>query len=652
MIRVSSNERDAMRICCLVLIIVSSAVCTRAQDLPPAFLKSLPREKVDEQGLTRLIVERLTAVDNLTERAILLNSVGGLLPFGPELDKRVKEVLEKTIDEVGKDQRYPFGRVGAHFPSLHAKLLGRIDDARMRDKIRSVFARHCKDLTLARQICAKIDAPELRRTTISYLVYRARSLEEMLEMLEESISLLGDASTYGGLMLLRKYAADKPKVICDFVERNVSADNAMYPYTVFAYEANRENPAAAKVFMDAAWSRLPDTTKPFEHAASLLKRDYREVDRETWVSKFDEHVLPALRDAKTGIGPLSELARFDVDLMIDGTRKSCVHPARPFERIFPQVLSRAFFVNPDAVLAWLETTDSNLKHVCVLQVVARLSSWDEPPSKLQAQRVCDLALVVEEPQQRLTALAKLATILPSYKIDVPDKIAEQGRELFDRHVALESIELPDYDRRELLSLTTLVQRKQYIEIQIKKLRAATDYQEQLGFSGLAEYILKSGLTSMEQMILIRRIAKVAEGHSSTYLQTKIANAAVKIDAKWAIKTIWSILPEDRGRSGKRKYIDWIGPPSDAGDAVRWLNQELKDPTLKINLMVALWEFLPTAPPIDQDSLRKELCQLLNTYRQYEAVLGLAKQIESPTVQTEVLLNLVSGLRLNQKSTQP
>ncbi len=644
-----------MKSCCFVLLVIAfGCVRVAAADFPAAFLEQLPHIEVNESNVASALLERLAKIDDIEQRVRVMTSLGRLTQ-SPEHNAGFKRLVEKTIDAGDASQLYSFGSVVAYFPALHDKLLEKFDEPRLRDIVRSLYAQKVTDFDLARRISGEINRPDRRRIALNSLIHRAPSLEEELRLVEESLSFRakGEARNYYPISLLQKHAAEAPRVLCDFVERVVPADSSIGTYAYFASRCYQDNPAAAKMYMDAAWSRLPDTTKPHAHAARLLARDYRDFDRGTWVAKFDQFVLPALRDGETGVSCLAELARFDIDLMIDRTRQSSVHPARSFEEILPAVMQRAYPAYSEAVLSWLENTDSKLKDPCILEIVTSLpAQFEEPAQESFLKRLCDLALAIEEPQQRLDALGTISAELPRLGVTVPERVIKQGRVLLQEHSDFNSIDLRNIYETQLFWLGTHDERRRLIETHLERFRDAEDYQDQLGFAALGRYISESGLAPMSQLVLFREMASIAKGHSNRYLQAKIASSTVKIDAALAIKMIWSILPDDRGRSGKRYYIDWIPPPYDAGDAIRWLQPKVSLTGLDVDVAVALWEFLPTAPQEDRDSVQFALCQTLTKHRHFEGALGLSRRIESPLYRAKALVSLLAKMKTTAQADQP
>ncbi|MEQ8789988.1 MAG: hypothetical protein RIC55_27075 [Pirellulaceae bacterium] len=649
----------------LVLTFVCSGAFSRSAEqadgappsFPEGFLEKLPRKACDSESVTRRFVENLEKVEETAQRVRLLNMFAEFLPTGAQFDNRFRDAVETTIEQCADKDVPLLASIVAHFPSLHEKLLARAATPKSRNVVRSNLARRVADFEIAQKLYAAIDSPEARRIAIVDRIRRTEDLAQQLTLLEEAVSLFTEkdnAANYDGVYSLSRHAADAPQILCDLVERHVPADPSMRIYRTFADRALPENRAAARQYLDAAWARLPQTSQPHEHASLLLSAEAGLLERDAWLAKYDEFIMPALRDARTHIGPLSELARFDIELMIDRTRKSCVHPARRFEDIMPSVMTRAVRTHSESVLTWLEENDASWKDRCIFQLAQYESLWRasrEPSRSRTIERIGELALQIKDRRLRLLATAHLAANLRQQGVAPPHAVVREGRALLGQREDFERIDLHDFDNWQLFWLGPPRQQQRRLELEIERLDSLRQEEARSAASMLCFHIRQSNLAAAERLTLYRQLADVAQKVGSLHLQSEVASYAAEHDASWAIGFIWRILPEDRGRSGKAKYFDYQPPPYDAVDAVNWLRSQMHASGEYAPLMIALWEFLPTAPPQDRDGIRLAICRSLVQRRQYEHAMGLAEAIADPVLRVEALIGLFAGLHAAQRSAE-
>jgi hypothetical protein len=627
-----------------------------AEDLPDvesgyrsAFLKALPRTACDEESVSHLVIEELGNLEDASQRVRLLKEFDDYLPRDAQPDERLRAVVASTVEQCDDSDVPRLASIVARFPSLHKQLLDRAATPRLRNLLRSQLARHVVDFEVAQRLLAEIDAPETRRRALIDRIYRSQDFDEQLALAKESISLItkeDDVSNYRELLSLSRHAADHAETLCAFLERHVPADESIGIYRSFAYRARGKNPAAEKMYVDAAWSRVPETAEPHEHASSLLSGDYGPADRDAWLAKYDEFIMPALRDARTHIGPLSDLARFDVELMIDRTRKSCVHPARRFERVMPSVMARALWTYPDVVLTWLEENEAPWKDACVLQIARSVTPWNDrskPPPQQFVERICRLVLAIENRQQRLQAIAQLAADLRYLGLTRPADLIREGRALLGQREDFARLDLQESDNWPLFWLGFPGEQLRRFKAEIERFRALPDYEVSAPARNLCFHIRQSNVSSAERMALYRQLEGIAEKIGNRHLQSEIASCAALHDPAWAIDRIWRVLPEDRGRSGKKKYFDYRPPPYDAVDAVYWLRSKSREPEENAPLVIALWKFLPNAPPQDRDGVRLSLCYILVDQRHLGTAMGIAETIDDPVLRIQAHIRVFYGL---------
>lgn len=199
----------------------------------------------------------------------------------------------------------------------------------------------------------------------------------------------------------------------------------------------------------------------------------------------------------------------------------------------------------------------------------------------------------------------------------------------------------DDGNRELFWLVGAARQRTLLEQQIEAFAKAKEYQGQMMFNVVFDLIRDSYLGDDAKLQLVQRMQGIAAGHKNAYMQARAASVAVALNPNWAIKLMWSILPADRGELGKKTYIDWTPPPSDAGDAIRWLRRDER-PKSRQQLFAALWGYLEMAPKRDQPHIRAALASWLIEEKQWEAANALVQQIEDPLEQSYLTLNLLGS----------
>lgn len=606
----------------------------------------MPVAEIDDRALLGELAERLQNVEDLVERTRHLHMAATVSPIGGA--EGLEAVVRDTILRTPPDRVAYLAPVAARFPSLRSLLLERSPTDGDRDLVRYHITR-VVDFPDAIALARQIETSKWRGQALTQLAYRAPTLETKLAALRDllAVALPPDAWTYSSVYALRTHAAEAPKEIGEFLEEKLPADDAMPLYVAMAGEAHKTSADAATSYMEAAWSRLPQTRAPHEHAALLLRRDPRGVDRATWVARFDQHVLPVLARGETGIGPLSELARFDIELMIDRTRRSAQSRGRSFAGLLPKVMADALRVSPLAVLQWLEQSDSELRSACLLEIAEHTAAedgWKLPESQPRLERLAKLMLQMDDPDSQLQAIADFVSGLTWLGVEPPKAVAERGRVLLGRRYEFTSLDLNDRRHQQLFWLGTPDQQRRLLAGRIDSLRSVAEYQQQMAFVRLCDLISRSQLADAQRLELLQRLASAAHGEARRYLISSAASHAAPLDPDWALRTIWSVLPEDRGRSGKARYIDWIPPPYDAADATEWLWRTQPSAEAEGRLISALWRFLSRAPETDRDGIRLRLVGKLLQAKLPRHAAGVAAEIADSSLAIEVRILLLSRQR--------
>lgn len=633
----------------LVLAIIFGGERLNADEFSTEFVDKFETRTADKSAVLRDLVTALGEIQDVAARAQAIGALSDLFE-DPGIRAQIKPVLEAAIARCDQAQLAHIGHVVGHYPDLVDGLLAKTDDPETLDLLRYGIAMSTSDFETARKTCDTIVSQRYRGQVLNRLVYRAPTLDQKLDVLTAYLaSRTGSDAwhTYSSFTALRTHAAEDAEKICEFITRSVPTESSIHLYSYLATSARDEDPDAATPYWDAAWTAVEKTTKPYEFVPSLLANDPRKWGREEWLAEFDRFVLPALRDGVTGISSLSELARFDIDLMIDRTRQSCQHQARAYEGILPQVMARAFGGHPDAVLAWLEETDASLA-APVLDQIARYHlpvQEDSPANETRLKRLGDLAVHVEDAKVRRSILSELER-RSMLKVQDHGRVLEEARAEQAEEVDFMSVDLLDYRQVAPFWIETAAQKRRLIERHIERFAEASNYQSQLDHAELPNFISKSGLERDVRIELLREMSAIAGRQNNRYMQSKIASAGATIDPSWAIETIWAILPEDRGRSGKQRYFDWTPPPYDAADAIEWLTPQMRKAdveerwAMNVPLTVAFYDFLKRAPDQDQDAIGKALCASLTSRGHFDESYWLADDIKHSEERVLVLVGLL------------
>jgi hypothetical protein len=638
-----------------------------AAELSEKSLDSIPTLKSDFATQLGLLKKELEQAKDVRKRIELLCLLGGTLDAKEFQNVDLKKLVHHTMKVMEPSYAPSFASVVAHYPSLHAALLEKASSTFEKDAIRLQFVRNVADNASAKRIYSKIELTKYRRYALESLFRRATSLDEKLAHLKElfALDIIDGGCLHSPVFELRPYATTSADAICDFVVKTIPARNVPRILSHFAFTATEENhPTVTRKYLEFAWDAVTSLPTPANAASSLLKHDLGKLDRDTWVSRFDRYVLPELRAATTGIGPLSLLARFDMDLVIDRTRQSCVHPSRNFVSVFPSVIERAFSVSPDAVLEWLERDDVNLRlepaeiigtedqrefrDKCLHEIAEYLSVYAElGDSKYRPQlhRLCRLALQIENKQRRLVTLANLAAELNQLDVPVPRDVIDAVRKLLSEQENATPIDLAEVQNETIFLLCEMDKQKSVLDDLVKRATNASDEERRILLDIAIRLVSKSRLSKLDKRLFYQQFTDIARRNGDHRMRAQIAGEAVAIDPQWALRVIWETLPEDRGRSGKPPgNIGWVPSPSDAQDAIAWLTSRLgngpeSSGTMR-QLLEALWAFLPEAPNEDRDGIREALCSSLIQQEDFGRSLWLIEQMQDPEIRTRARLDWI------------
>ena len=415
--------------------------------------------------------------------------------------------------------------------------------------------------------------------------------------------------------------------ICDSVVANVPLEYRAHILQQFATMTIEKNSEAAARYFAAAWREVPSHPRPWEAAANLLRSDPAMKHRSAWLTKFDQFILPALVDAIAGVDPLADLVRFDMDLLIDRTEKSSQHPARSVGTIFPGVVERAFGIEPKVILDWLEdeqrripaeaSETESLRDRCIYEIgefVSVYSNLAQPQYRDDLQRLCEVALSIEDRDLRLATLAALSAELPKLDCDVPMKVTTEGRRILDEDFR---IVLDDLTEHELHCFRLLEANKQIacVERLFEELGGRDDNHFRFAAERMIKLIQAGRFPGERAFEMHQRLARMASERGQKRIQAEIAKLLVRTKPTWAVRTIWSLLPADRSNVQEPAgNIGFTPTPSDPIAAVDWLVMGLPSATRHrephLRLVALLYHYLPQMPKGDRDPARRAIAQRL------------------------------------------
>lgn len=625
-----------------------------------SLLQALPRVEADANKQVNLCLEQLKQTEDFSKRTQYLRQLFLNEAVVQQRADDLYPLVERTIREVSSDQRASLAYVVAQYPSLHELLVSQAEDPRNKDQVRLALVRSVSEYPVARRFTEAIQSPTHKRYALEVLVRKAPSLKEKLKHLNELTSLPNlDSWAYSNYYELRPFAAEFPDDICESVITNIPLEHRVGILQHLAMMVIDTDDEAAARYIAVAWREVSSHPRPWEPAAHLLRGDPATKNRADWLAKFDQFVLPALIDAKCGIDPLADLIRFDLDLLIDRTEKSCKHPARSVDSIFPSVIERAFGIKPEVVLDWLEdehmrmprkvTGEVSLRSRCVFEIsefVSVYSNLANPKYRDDLQRLCDVALKIDCHELRLATLAALSTELPRLNFEVPLAVIKEGRRLLDDDFCptLQNLSVQEVSYFYLLEANQQVGCIERLFVKLEK-QTSGDFSSEAG--RMMELIQAGRFSEDQRLRWYERLTRTATDRKERRVPAEIAKVVVRTNPDWAIRTIWALLPADRGRSGKPAgNIGWTPTPSDAADAVRWLEMGVPDSTsereAQLEFIAALYRYLPSMTESDRDPTRVAIAQRLARLRFHDNALGIIETIESSHLRSDARFDWVAN----------
>jgi hypothetical protein len=449
---------------------------------------------------------------------------------------------------------------------------------------------------------------------------------------------------------MSRFAAQRPDEVCEFLTTQLPPENSISVFCtvgsrVLHRDKNRD--AAEKIFRRAV-AQLPGVKDPHIQVISLIRAGLNELDPEQSIELYDKY-NPNPSDYPFAVGSLIHLG---MPVLIERAEAVARRQGKSPEEILPEIIARAATEKRETVFAWLtERPADQLRENCLPSVVeawrhymiANLReesrSWLEP--------LWNVAVVVRDDELKWRAFHELLKLSRALDVAPPQPHFDEARRLFESLNVAETFTLRDWSGEITLGLLTPDGERRWIATFLPEvLEDASLTPEHLAESrgrlaGLARIVARSSLPVDEKRALFRRLISYSGDNRS--VKAHLAQPLAEFNCRGALELLWSTLPADRGASGKKVYLDWIPPPSDAHDAIAWLRHDEYSRESPDNAVAAaLWEFLPEAPAGDRDALLAEMSATLIRLGRHEEAHGVARIINSPSERAIALAKIAGA----------
>ncbi|MGY8771615.1 MAG: hypothetical protein ACKVH8_24630 [Pirellulales bacterium] len=259
-------------------------------------------------------------------------------------------------------------------------------------------------------------------------------------------------------------------------------------------------------------------------------------------------------------------------------------------------------------------------------------------------QVLQLAESMQDEEALMEVLHRLVPFADSRDIDLPEKYRQRLYQLIDKYAFGGFDEKRDRTTNYFPSASPESQ-EPYIKKRIEEEQTRTDakpfYQQTLWD------IKNTNLSDSAKMAYCKDLYQRANALEDKYNQATATNIAATIDPDWAIQAIWKIIPDNRGVTGRYRHHDAKPPPFDAQEAIDWLYQwttpKSHAPKQRLELNIAIWEFIPNAPEVDHDELYYKFSQELSRCEYYDQALGVADRIKHPLHKARAINLIRDGL---------
>lgn len=625
-------------------------------------LTELPRSESDLAQQVRLCIELLKQNENFETRTQHLRYLFANTLVVEQHAAELYSLVENTLSDISPNQMPAYSSVVAHFPELYDTLVNHAEITPMRDRVLLVLVRNVPRYTDAKRFSNMIQDDRDKRYAIDALVEKAPSLEEKLNCLGELVAYSKiDSGVYISYTKLRAHAAESPDIIIKSVVDNVPLASRIGILRWIGESMIVDgHEVSASRFFEAAWRDVLIHPEPWVPARSLLSTDPAMKSPDNWLRKFDEHIMPRLVESKSSIDSLFEVIRFDLAMLIDRSEKAFSHRPLTISYIFPHVMEGAFTYNPDIVLTWIEddqrqvprgvTDAGTLRDQTIFEIsefLAVRSSRSDGIQPSHFHRLCKVSLKIESPELRLATLAALASNLHALDFAVPMDVSREGRRLLDNKYAPTFEELLDDHNKRYFHLLDPKQQVECLKRLLDTLRTEKTTDLVAPSETMIRLIESARFSDDERMGWYQELAKVAALNGNYYIQAKITQIVVPTNPELAIKTLWALLPPDRGRTEKTlQYFDWTPPPRNPSDAVSWLESNMRSPdepsNSQLNFIASLYGYVSMMPEGDRNPTRIAIARILSRFKKFDYALGVIETIKSTQLRTDARYEWVAS----------
>ncbi|PHR90677.1 MAG: hypothetical protein COA78_34730 [Blastopirellula sp.] len=637
-----------IRIASYLLVLIPMLCCTTlfAGDqklvvFSKSFLAELPRRKATEVEIAQEYMKEIQKIDYAKDRIDAIQWIQDLKGHG--YDDILSQIMKELIDKIDVEELIRLSSTIARFPELYEQVFQRYH-ANQREMLLDLYCMSSYNTEFSLEVILKMEPSERKALAIYRAALRAESLDHSMKFVELAQTIPSEHVSYYATppSFIARNATDNPQLACDFIERLEHQEKWAGIYFSFAQFAKLKKPSEVEFFTKKAWSNLPHSESPYSLVTRILKESPEKYSREQWIEFYREWVIPPITDQVVGINLLGNLVLVDTDLMLELTKEACKDELLSLEDQLPSVVGFAIYLEPQAILNWLQDIEIPARDHCILklsnrnQFVSNFRQKSPDYQKMIFDRIVQLARNMQAKDLQRKAYAELLRVGKEFGFYVPKEIYTECEQVVKDMISSKEFDPQNRATWDYFQLASPEMQRPILQ---KMLREIPTNQEQPRYVILANLVHTSNLPNNEKMSYYRALFRDAEKHKDSFSRTKIAVRATEIDFEWGIKSIWSILPEDRGASGKKTYFDWIPPPYDAGDAIDWLTRDLST-NRRSPLFEELWKFHPTAPPQDQDRILRGIIERLAHAQHLDIALGLADKIKHPQERAKALMAIL------------
>jgi hypothetical protein len=588
----------------------------------------------------------------------------------------IVKLLEETVTRID-DERFLFGTrqsLIAAAPEWAILTAARLKDPAARDHYLADVARALArtDPKRARELIGQMKTPSYRAQAMAGLARIAKlDYRETTELLAGVVQAAGSdwnplayALPYEYADSLGRFAADRPQEVADFVTRHLKPNDAAWCFLRIAGEGKA--PKATPMMLDRAAATLPNARDPGELVPLLIHTGYGKLHPKEALELFDRYTMPKLREKPGSFDYyLASLAAIDVDLMVKRAQRYAEETTPPetddysFSRteIVARVIGQAAAdVGAEPVLAWLKKAppgpirDESIPFIALYVALAPSepdpnSGASETPRETfrnHFQTLADAARAIADPKAKWRAYSDILVYAEGANIPGAAQMREEYRRLWYQV----KDKLDERDRMDIRigPFGALPEEAQREHIrQFLKADAGHDR-----FSVAAQLLRKSTLPAEERRKFYRVF--IEEAHGDAVALSCLAQSIAPLDFPWALKLIWSVLPDVRKRESTPYYL----PPHNAEEALTCILCECNSTSppgsvpcgetlSKPDLPQVLWSFAKTVPEVDRDGVLREIGRVLVRRHRLDEAFGVARLIEDRRKRMELLSEIAADL---------